>query len=261
MSGEAILKYLKSGDQSAESLNCKDVLAVYPYFYLASAAHLKQLHQKNAAEYTPVLKKVALMAPDRKKLKKFLFETHPSTNESESTNLSVNPESENEVRASSNQTLLPELQLSVNELQLFEEIQSYPELVTSNNESNKPQKNTAVPPLETHKKSFGAWLKVVNEKSVVKDAEKERDREELLRAFLQSNHQIKPEAKASFYSPIEMARKSIEERDDIVSETLARIYAEQGDHARAIRIYQKLSLLNPEKSAYFAALSNKLTTK
>ncbi len=260
MSEDAVLKYLKSGEHSTESFNFKDVWAVYPYFYLASVAHLKHLHQQNAAEYTPTLKKVALMSPDRLQLKKFLFENPTSEVESANTNPILETVSVSDREEATEQTLLPELQLTVNELQLFEEIQSYPELVKEGEEPSMPQ-TIAEAPEEIPMRSFGAWLKAVNQKNIVQDTEKERDREELLRAFLQSNHQIKPESKASFYSPIEMARKSIEERDDIVSETLARIYAEQGDHARASRIYQKLSLLNPEKSAYFAALSNKLTTK
>jgi len=261
MSGEAVLKYLKSGEHAIESLNFKDVWTVYPYFYLASAAYLKQLHQQNSVEYTPTLKKVALMASDRLQLKKYLFESPTREVESENKEPIIEDSSSfPEREGATEQTLLPEVQLTVNELQLFEEIQSYPELVKEEKETIKPQARTEAS-TEIPKRSFGAWLKAVNEKNIGQDAEKERDREELLRAFLQTNHKIKPEPKASFYSPIEMARKSIEERDDIVSETLARIYAEQGDHARAIRIYQKLSLLNPEKSAYFAALSNKLTSK
>ena len=42
------------------------------------------------------------------------------------------------------------------------------------------------------------------------------------------------------------------------SETLARIYADQGLYDRAIAVYEKLILLDPEKSAYFAALIDKL---
>lgn len=40
------------------------------------------------------------------------------------------------------------------------------------------------------------------------------------------------------------------------TETLARIYADQELYDRANEVYEKLILLYPEKSAYFAALKN-----
>ena len=49
-----------------------------------------------------------------------------------------------------------------------------------------------------------------------------------------------------------------DEDDDLVSEELAEIYAKQGLNSEAIEIYRKLSLLNPKKSAYFAAQIGKL---
>lgn len=45
------------------------------------------------------------------------------------------------------------------------------------------------------------------------------------------------------------------------TETLAKIYSEQGFYKRAIEVYAKLILLYPEKSSYFAALVKDLKNK
>lgn len=48
---------------------------------------------------------------------------------------------------------------------------------------------------------------------------------------------------------------------DLYTETLGRIYAEQGYYNEAIKVYSKLILLYPEKSTYFATLINDLKLK
>lgn len=48
------------------------------------------------------------------------------------------------------------------------------------------------------------------------------------------------------------------ELEDVVTEAMAEVYARQGLRAKAAEVYQKLSLLNPNKRAYFAARISKL---
>ena len=55
-----------------------------------------------------------------------------------------------------------------------------------------------------------------------------------------------------FFSASKMAAKSLIDDGEIVTETLANIYADQGNYEKAISSYQTLILKFPEKSALFA---------
>jgi hypothetical protein len=55
-----------------------------------------------------------------------------------------------------------------------------------------------------------------------------------------------------------LAEKSVAENKDVISETLAKLYAKQGYREKAIAMYDRLGLAFPEKSAYFAAEIDKL---
>lgn len=59
-------------------------------------------------------------------------------------------------------------------------------------------------------------------------------------------------------SVTDLADRSVSEEDLPASETLAEILAEQGKTEKAISVYEKLSLLHPEKSGYFASRIMKL---
>jgi hypothetical protein len=101
--------------------------------------------------------------------------------------------------------------------------------------------------------SFAEWLLHFKHTSE-KEKEESKDqkalktmwqKEKLAAAMQEENEEI-PE------NVFEMAVNSITKEDDLASEPLANIYIKQGKYDKAIDMYRKLSLRNPQKSAYFA---------
>ncbi|MFC4211654.1 hypothetical protein ACFOWA_10705 [Pedobacter lithocola] len=83
---------------------------------------------------------------------------------------------------------------------------------------------------------------------------------EIIEKFLKEDPTIKP-PKPEQIDNENKAKKSAEDRYDLVSETLAKIYIEQMLYHKAIDTYKKLSLKYPEKSGYFADLIQSIEKK
>jgi len=83
---------------------------------------------------------------------------------------------------------------------------------------------------------------------------------EIIDSFLKKDPQISP-PKPEQIDNENKAKKSAEDHNDLVSETLAKIYIEQMLYHKAIETYQKLILKFPEKSRYFADLIQSLEKK
>ncbi|MCF6171616.1 MAG: hypothetical protein L3J66_11620 [Bacteroidales bacterium] len=79
---------------------------------------------------------------------------------------------------------------------------------------------------------------------------------ELMDEFIKNEPGIS-RSRETFFSATDASRRSVVDQENIVSETLAKIYFDQQYFEKAINIYEKLSLKYPEKSIYFAALIEK----
>ena len=78
---------------------------------------------------------------------------------------------------------------------------------------------------------------------------------DLIDSFLKSNPKIIPNDRSSYQVDL---TESLQDNQDIASETLADIYASQGHTDKAIEIYEHLILKFPEKHTYFAAQIERL---
>jgi tetratricopeptide (TPR) repeat protein len=75
---------------------------------------------------------------------------------------------------------------------------------------------------------------------------------DLIDKFLDSTG-IKPPSGTTLGVATELAEESVKAKDDLITDTLAKIYIQQGFFEKAIDAYEKLSLKFPEKNVYFAA--------
>jgi hypothetical protein len=118
---------------------------------------------------------------------------------------------------------------------------------------DEPNKITSL----TGKNTFSGWLKNISQNKF--DPKEQREKKQLIEKFIQNDPQITPKQTA-FFSVAEKAKLSLAEDETFVTETLAKIYAQQGNNSKAIKAYEILILKNPEKKTLFAARIKELKT-
>jgi hypothetical protein len=98
--------------------------------------------------------------------------------------------------------------------------------------------------------SFLDWLYIIKAEKINRFDNKKSDI--LIGRFIENQPKISQINKHQFFKPSDIAKKSILENHDLVTETLAKVYVKQNHFEKAILAYQKLSLKYPQKSSYFA---------
>jgi hypothetical protein len=81
---------------------------------------------------------------------------------------------------------------------------------------------------------------------------------ELIDKFIIAKPRIEPNKEKTNLPSEDISKPFVELEGGFITETLARIYVNQGYYSKAIDIYEKLSLKFPEKNSYFASQIEKV---
>ncbi len=132
------------------------------------------------------------------------------------------------------------------------------------NEDEKTENSSSKTISPTHQqevlqaKSLNDWLHTQTQQRAEKKSKEKAQTQKLIDEFIQNDPQIPRSDQMGFDNPVDAARMSIVDNEEFVTETLAKIYAHQGNTGKAISVYKKLMLKYPEKKTYFAGLIQKL---
>ena len=259
MDNKQILGYMArpEGLKGKAVQETEQLVADYPYFAIGQALLTIAYQNADDSRYDNQLRHTAALMPNRDKLRLFaLIAKHRWESEPEipvlpdevvpTDNVSSNMEAV-ETKEELNSGIIHEKVFIIPEIDLSgsqEELSAEMALLDEKRKS-----------LDELKAIIAARLKQIEEEKQKKTEQpepKKLSRKELIDKFILENPSIS-RPKAEFYNPISVAQNSIIDQENIVSETLAKIYEKQGYFDKAISIYQKLGLKYPEKSRYFAA--------
>lgn len=247
----------------------EQLVAEYPYFSIGQVLLAIAYQNTDDGRYESQLRHTAAIVPNRDKLRLFtLIARHRLESEPEVPTLPDElPQAEKP--ASSDNVFSSIEAIDAKEEQntgvIREKVFIIPEIDLS---GSHEELSAEMALLEEKRKSLDELKAIIANRLKEIEAEKQRkeaekpaakklSRKELIDKFITENPSIS-RPKAEFYNPISVAQNSIIDQENIVSETLAKIYEKQGYIEKAISIYEKLGLKYPKKSRYFAAQIERL---
>ncbi len=269
----------------------EDILEEYPYFQAARALQLKGLRNLNSFKYNSALKTTAAYTTDRDILFDFITSKDFLQNSiANSISGRVSPSPEHDVTSNEAEPVhkksisfievsedkpLPQDLKDANQIlnpKLFKSKDPRIDKAFAK-EKKKAEKELEIGkplPFTKHEKhSFSEWLQLTSYKPIqrnpsskkegvsdtnndppLKKEDLKKKKFELIDRFIENNPKIVPAAQKAFKIDIRESLKL--DKDELMTETLAKVYLEQKKYKKAIQAFKILSLKYPEKSGFFA---------
>ena len=206
----------------------------YPYFQSAYAHYLKSLKLQEQYNYNLILKKTAVLSPERDRLHHWLEDDKKTASPVEASK-----------------------EIQVAEPAPVEEKKSAKEAETVVSAAEAPKEKHVAKKVRKKKQepktmSFSDWVVYSSKGKIEPQQHKSslEDKLKLIDTFLENQPKIPPvrqdQPKVDLTENIEF------NKEELMTETLAKVYLQQKKYKKALYAYQILSLKYPEKNSFFA---------
>ncbi|KPM32633.1 Hypothetical protein I595_1059 [Croceitalea dokdonensis DOKDO 023] len=254
----------------------EEMLAQYPYFQAARSVHLKALKNLESYRYNDALKRTAAHTADREVLFDFITSATFDQNaiadsllgrkavlkEKETIAEEVSPNTETELifGNAAEDSPLPQTLEDAEEILnpgLFTTKEKPSQAEEDREPGEKLELGKPLPFTKEEKHSFNEWLQLTSKKpirrktTITPNPTKEKKKKfELLDKFIEKKPKIVPNPQSAQNVNIKESIKI--NQNQLMTETLAKVYLEQKKYKKAIQAFKILRLKYPEKSGFFA---------
>lgn len=250
MNAEQLYQYMEHpkeiGKEQVDGL--VEIIDSYPYFQTARFLHLKALQNSGSYRFNQQLRITAAHASSRTVLFDYIstpdYPERPLEDYIDEAVTDHVP-----VRA-----IIPTV---------IQEVEAAPEPIGEEaiEEKEISTESIADQPLEfspNERHSFNEWLKLLSAHPVNREEESKKPLDEIVERFLEKEPTISRPIRDEIKLKPRLAEPTEGYTPALMTETLARVYAEQGLYDKSINAYKILLLKYPEKSSLFAARISEL---
>ena len=211
----------------------------YPYFQSAYAHYLKSLKAQEQYNFNLILKKTAILSPERNRLHFWLVENKKENLRSVAAK-KVQPTTPiaDEKKQSVENTIPKE---STKTAETVEQIKP-----------NPPEKKKKAKKQEPKTMSFSEWVIYSSKGKIEAKPAKSslEDKIKLIDTFLENQPKIPPVRQDQ--PKVDLSENNEFNKEELMTETLAKVYLQQKKYKKALYAYKILSLKYPEKNTFFA---------